>query len=43
MDLEWVRVMISANSKIKLDMDYLRKRAAEEDVEDFLEKVFELR
>lgn len=42
-DLEWVRVMISSNNIIKLDIEYLRKRAAEEDIEDFLEKAFELR
>lgn len=40
-DLEWVKVMISANKNIKLDMDYLSKRAAEEDIEDYLEKAFE--
>ncbi len=35
--------MISSNNIIKLDIEYLRKRAAEEDIEDFLEKAFELR
>ncbi|NCB45312.1 MAG: hypothetical protein EOM59_22195 [Clostridia bacterium] len=34
-DLEWARVIISLKSG--LDMDYLHKRAAEEDIEDYLE------
>lgn len=35
-DLEWVCVMISSNNIMKLDIDYLKKRAIEEDIEDFL-------
>lgn len=35
-DLEWARVMISWGSARELDMEYLRKRAEENDVMDFL-------
>lgn len=37
-DLEWARVIISL--KTELDMDYLYKRAKEEDIVDYLEMAF---
>ena len=40
-DLEWARVMIASENSAELDMDYLRKRAKEKDIEDFLERAFE--
>ena len=40
-DLEWARVMIASENSAELDMDYLRKRSKEEDIEDFLERAFE--
>lgn len=40
-DLEWARVMISTGDETGLDMDYLRRRAAEEDIVDYLERAFQ--
>ena len=40
-DLEWARVMISSGYGAKLDIEYLRRRAAEEDITDILEKALE--
>lgn len=40
-DLEWARVMISTGVETGLDMDYLRRRAAEEDIEDYLKIAFQ--
>lgn len=40
-DLEWVRVMISTGDGRGLDMDYLCRRAAEEDIEDYLKITFQ--
>ncbi|MGD9665975.1 MAG: hypothetical protein AB7U31_00805 [Synergistaceae bacterium] len=40
-DLEWARVMMSTGDGTGLDMDYLRRRAAEEDIEDYLEMAFQ--
>ena len=40
-DLEWARVMISTGAGTGLNMEYLRRRAAEEDIEDYLEVAFQ--
>ncbi len=40
-DLEWARIMISSGDGMGLDMDYLRGRAAEEGIEDYLEKTLQ--
>lgn len=40
-DLEWARVMISTGDGTGLNMEYLRRRAAEEDIEDYLKIAFQ--
>ena len=40
-DLEWARVMISTGAGTGLNMEYLRRRAAEEDIVDYLERAFQ--